>query len=164
MSRITPDGFVQVHVVDTIASLSAPTWAEIDAGDAIHTFITPAGLDTPEEGQDADSSDLGSARDKSVPATVGGQLTGEFYRDDGTGGTSDDAWTALPRLRITNLVIARFGGSGTDNVIQSADQVEVWPVRVSQRSNNRMVRGETLRFTAQFALSADMVNATVTSS
>ncbi len=162
MARITPDGYTKVHVVDTISSESAPTMAEINAGTEITPFITPAGIDTPEEGTDADSSDLSSARDKSVPATIGGTITAELYRDDGTGGTSDDAWTALPRNTDTHLVIARFGGSGTDNAIQATDTVEVWPVRVSQRSNTRLARGDVMRFVVNFALSGDpTLNATV---
>jgi len=52
-------------------------------------------------------------------------------------------------------VIARFGGTGTDNAIAATDTVEVWPVRVSQRSNSRVTRGEALRFTSKFALSGD---------
>jgi len=161
MARITPDGYTKVHVVDTISSLAAPTEAEIAAGTEVTPFLTPAGLDTPEEGTDADSSDLSSARDKSIPATIGGVITGEFYRDDGTGGTTDDAWTAMPRLKITHLVIARFGGSDTDNAIQATDSVEVWPVRVSQRSNSRLARGDALRFTVNFALRDDPVDGTV---
>lgn len=156
MSRITPDGFTKVHVVDTIAaSTLIPTQVEIDAGDEVTDFITPAGIDLPEEGTDADSSDIGSARDKSVPATVGGVLTGEFYRDDGTAGGLDTAWTTQARLTNTHLVVARFGGTGTDNAIQVGDTVEVYKVRVSQRSNNRITRGEVLRFTATYSLSDD---------
>lgn len=161
MSRIVPDGNIKVHVVDSISTKAAPTVAEIAAGTEVTGFITPAGIDTPEEGNEADSSDLGSVRDKSIPSTVGGQITAEFYRDDGTGGFSDDAWTALPKDQITHLVIARFGGSGTDKAIIATDSVEVWQGRVSSRSNNRAVRGEALRFTMTFGLSADVVDATV---
>jgi hypothetical protein len=156
MSRITPDSFTKVHVVDTIASPTlVPTIGEINAGDEVTAFITPAGIDLPEEGTDADSSDISSARDFSVPATIGGTLTAEFYRDDGTGGGVDTAWTTQARLTITHLVVARFGGTGTDNAILAGDTVEVYPVRVSQRSNNRVVRGEVLRFTATYALRGD---------
>lgn len=151
MARITPDGNTKVHEVPTIASESAPTMAEINAGTELTPFLTPAGLDTPDEGQEADSSDLSSARDKSVPSTIGGQPQGEFYRDD----AADDAWDALPRLTTGYLVIARFGGTGTDNAIQATDVVEVWPIRVSNRNNVRIARGETLRFAVNFALSGD---------
>lgn len=151
MARITPDSYTKVHIVDSIASLAAPTIGEINAGTEVTAFLTPAGLDTPEEGTDADVSSIASARDFSIPATIGGDISGEFYRDD----ASDDAWDAIPRLTVTNLVISRFGGSGTDNAIIATDTVEVWPVRVSQRSNARVTRGEALRFTSTFALSGD---------
>jgi hypothetical protein len=41
--------------------------------------------------------------------------------------------------------------------------VEVWTVRISNRNNVRMARGETLRFGVNFAVTADPVYvATVT--
>ena len=155
MSRITPDGNTKIHIVDSIATQSAPTLVEVDAGTEITGFLTSTGLDTPEEGTDADISSIASARDLSIPATIGGDLSGEFTRDDGTGGTTDEAWDAMPRLLITHLVIARFGGSGADNAIAVSDTVEVWPVRISGRSNNAITRGEALRFSVSFALRAD---------
>lgn len=155
MSRITPEGNTKIHIVDAIASQSAPTLVEIDAGTEVTPFLTPTGLDTPEDSSDADSSSIASPRDFTIPATFGGDITGEFYRDDGTGATTDEAWDAMPRLKISNLVVARFGGTGTDNAIAVADVVEVWPIRVSQRSNSRITRGEALRFTSKFALSGD---------
>ena len=161
MARITPDGYTKIHFVVTVASPVAITLVEIAAGDELTPFLTPAGLDTPEDGTDADSSSIASPRDFTVPATIGGDITGEFYRDDGTGSTTDDAWDALPRLQQGYLVIARFGGGGADNAIQVADVVEVWEVRVSQRSNSRITRGEVLRFTSTFAVAADMVEGTV---
>ena len=151
MARITPDTYTKIHIVDSIASIAAPTVAELAAGTEVTGFLTPAGLDTPEDGTDADISSIASARDFSIPATIGGDIQGEFYRDD----TADSAWDATARLTITNLVISRFGGTGTDNAIIATDVVEVWPVRVSQRSNARITRGEALRFVATFALSAD---------
>ena len=149
MARLTPDENSKIHIVDSISTISAPTIGEINAGTEVTEFLTPAGFDTPEEGNDADTSSIASAHDTSVPATVSGQPSGEFYRDD----SADDAWDAMARLTTTNIVISRFGGSGTDNAIIAADTVEVWPVRVSSRSAGRIVRGEALRFVAQFAKS-----------
>ena len=161
MARITPDGYTKIHFVPTVAAPATITLVEIAAGEELTPFLTPAGLDTPEDGTDADSSSIASPRDFSVPATIGGDITGEFYRDDGTGSTTDAAWDALPRLTQGYLVIARFGGTDTDNAIKVADEVEVWEVRVSQRSNSRITRGEVLRFTSTFAVAADMVIGTV---
>ena len=155
---MTPDGIIKVHFAPAVADITAPTLAEIAAGTALTDFITPAGLDTPDEGQEADASDLGSARDKTVPSTVSGNPSGEFYREGdpaGGGPLTDDAWDALPRLTIGYLIIARFGGSGVAGAIDTGDEVEVWPVRVSNRNNVRAARGETYRFTANFALTDD---------
>jgi len=162
VARLTPDENSKIHIVDSIASVAAPTIGEIGAGTEVTPFLTPAGLDTPEEGNDADVSSIASAHDLSVPATISGQPSGEFYRDDGTGSTTDDAWDAMARGTSTNIVISRFGGSGASNAIATGDTVEVWPVRVSSRSNNRLIRGEALRFVAQFAKSvAPTLTATV---
>lgn len=158
MARLTPDENSKIHIVDSIASVAAPTIGEITAGTEVTAFLTPAGFDTPEEGNDADTSSIASAHDLSVPATISGQPSGEFYRDD----ASDDAWNAMARLTVTNIVISRFGGSGTANAIAVGNTVEVWPVRVSSRSNARVTRGEALRFVAQFAKSgAPTLTATV---
>ena len=161
MARITPDGYTKIHFVVTIASTIAPTLVEITAGDELTPFLTPAGLDTPDTATDADVSSIASARDFNIPATIGGDITGEFYRDDGTGSTSDDAWDALPRLTQGHLVVARFGGTDTDNAIKVGDTVEVTEVRVSERSNARITRGEALRFTSRFTVAADTVIGTV---
>ena len=162
MARITPDGYTKVHFVTTLSSLTSPTLVQIAAGTELTSYLTPAGIDTPEEGTDADSSSIASPRDFSIPATIGGDFSAEFYRDDATGSGTDAAWNALPRLTTGWLVIARFGGSTDEtHAIQAGDSVEVWPCRVSQRSNSRITRGEALRFTTTFAISADMVTGTV---
>lgn len=164
MARLTPDGVSKIHFLPAVAVQTAPTLTEIAAGTELTPFITPAGLDTPDEGQEADASDLSSARDKSVPSTISGNPQGEFYRQGdpaGGGPSSDDAWEALPRLTEGFLVIARFGGSGSDFAIAAGDEVEVWPVRVSNRNNTRMARGEVLRFSANFALTDDPEYASV---
>lgn len=155
MARITPDGNSKFWWVTTIAAVTAPTLVEIEAGIELTPFVAPAGFDFPEEGTDADTSDLSSARDKSVPATTGGAIEGEFYNDDGTGGTADDAWDAIPRNTDGYLVVAPYGGLGTDKAIAVADTVEVWKVRVGSRSRSRYTRGEAIRFTGTFSLSAD---------
>jgi len=155
VARITPDGYTKIHFLPTVTVPAAPTMAQFAAGTELTPFLTPAGLDTPETSTDADTSSIASPRDFSVPATIGGDITGEFYRDDGSG--TDDAWDALPRLQQGFLVISRFGGTGTDNAIVATNVVEVWEVRVSERSNARLTRGEALRFTSKFALAADPI-------
>ena len=159
MARITPDGYTKIHFLTTVSAPAAVTVAELAGGDELTPFLTPAGLDTPEDGTDADSSSIASPRDFTIPATIGGDITGEFYRDD----TADDAWDALARLTEGWLVIARFGGTtALTYALQATDTAELWTVRVSQRSNSRISRGEALRFTSTFAVSADTIETTIT--
>lgn len=153
MARQTPEGLLKVHWVASIVDTDVPTVAELALGTELTSFITPAGFNLPDEGSEADASDMSSERDKSVPATVSGNPELELYRDD----TTDTAWTTLARGTTGHLVVARFGGSGTANAIVATDVVEVWAVRVSSRNPVRIARGDTQRFTAVFAVAADPV-------
>ena len=149
MARQTPDGLIRVYWVTTLSSMTAPTLVQVAAGQPLHTFLAPAGISLPDEGSEADSSDLSSERDKSVPSTVSGNPEGEFWRDD----TADSAWTTLTRGATGYLVVALFGGTGTAGALAVPNPVDIWPARVSSRNLTRPARGEALRFTAVFALS-----------
>lgn len=151
MARQTPDGLLKVHWVPTIANTAAPTVAELAAGTDLTPFLTPAGINLPDEGTEADSSDLSSERDKSVPSTIGGNPEAEFWRDD----TTDTAWTTLARGTSGYLLVAIFGGTGTDAALIATDTCDVWTVRVSSRNRVRPARGETQRFQSVFANAAD---------
>lgn len=155
MARTTPEGVIKVHFLSACANTSAPTVAEISAGTDLTAFISPAGLATPDEGQNTESSDLGSARDKKIPSTISGDIEMECYRDD----NADTAWTALARGTSGYLIVAPFGGSGTASALQAGDVCEVWTVRVSNRNPLRYARGDALRFTCNMTVEADPVYA-----
>jgi hypothetical protein len=128
MARVIPDGEVRIHAVATISDTSAPTQAEVQAG----TDITPylQSMDTPLEGNRVPSGDLSSAFRKTSPGKFGGDITMDIHR--GTTAGDDTAYDLFPRDTQTHIVIRRFGGS-SNNII-TADDVEVWPVRVVTRS------------------------------
>jgi hypothetical protein len=154
MARVIADGEVKINWVTTIANTSAPTTTEIGAG----TELTPwlSSLSTPLEGDAVDASDLSSAFNKSVAGTYGGGATATLYRDD----TSDDAYDLFPRNTTGYLVIRRFGGS--DVAWASADEVEVWNLRVITRSPVDMDRNNVQMFTVDFAtLDEPVLDATV---
>jgi hypothetical protein len=143
MSRQIADGEVRIYWVPTIAVKTAPTVAEITGGTELTPFLSS--LDTPLDGETADSSALSSAFNTSVPGTFGGGATGTFYRDD----TTDTAYTTLPRLTSGHIVIRRFGGSTT--AIAISDAVEVWEVTVITRSPTTLDRNNVQMFTVDFA-------------
>jgi len=155
MARLTPEGVIKVHFLSACSNTAAPTTGEIAAGTELTGFISPAGLNTPDEGQNTEASDLSSARDKKIPSTVSGDIELEAYRDN----ASDSAWTALARGTAGYLIVAPFGGSGTAGALQAGDSCEVWTVRVSNRNPLRYARGDALRFTCTMTVEADPVYA-----
>ena len=128
MARTIPDGEILVLEVATISDTTAPTQAELLAG----TDITPytQSIDTPQEGNRVNSSDLSSAFRKTSPGKFGGDLTIEIHR--GTLAGDDTAYDLFVRDTTTHIVVRRFGGSGV--AAATSDVVEVYPVRVVSRS------------------------------
>ncbi|MDX1407625.1 MAG: hypothetical protein R3330_05810, partial [Saprospiraceae bacterium] len=76
------NGEVRIYFVSTIADPSAPTVAEITAGDDVTPYLSS--LDTPLDGNAPDASDLSSAFNKTVAGKYGGNVTAQMYRDDTT--------------------------------------------------------------------------------
>lgn len=154
MARLIADGEVKMQWAPTVADMTAPTAAEITAGDEITSFISS--LETPLEGSAPDASDVSSAFNKTVAGTYGGSVSAEMYRDD----TDDDAFAMFPRNTTGYLIIRRFGGSDVD--FAAADEVEVWHLRVITRSPSNIDRETVQSFNVQFAtLSEPEVEATV---
>lgn len=143
MPRLIADGEIKVNWVPTIASVAAPTVAEISAGTEITDFMSS--LETPLEGSAPDASDLSSAFNKTVAGTFGGSVNATMYRDD----TTDTAWTTFPRNTTGYIVLRRFGGS--DVVWAVADEVEVWNLRVITRSPVNLDRETVQAFVVNFA-------------
>lgn len=151
MGRYVQDGVIQLHHVASIADPSAPTLTEVEAGTDLTGFLIS--LETPLEGAITDAPAANTKFNETVQGTFGGQaISGEFYRDkasgDGSAGT-DTAWDTLPRGTGGYLVVARFGGSGTDGALAVGDTVDVWPLEVATRENLAYARNETARFRCQ---------------
>jgi hypothetical protein len=147
MARQIADGEVRIYWVSSISSEAAPTVAEITGGTELTGFLSS--LDTPLDGEQADTSALDSAFNTSVPGTFGGGATGTFYRDD----TTDTAWTTLVRGTAGFIVVRRFGGSSV--AIAISDSVEVWPATVITRSSTTLDRNNTQMFSAEFSITSE---------
>jgi len=154
MPRTIADGEVVIMFAPTVANTSAPTAAEVGAGDDITPWLSS--LDTPLDGDSVDSSDLSSAFNKTVAGTYGGGATATLYRDDSV----DTAWDLFPRNALGYLIVRRFGGS--DTAIAASDDVEVWYVRVITESPATMDRNNVQTFDVDFAvLEEPVLDATV---
>ena len=149
MARFIPDGTLQVHFVETIADTSATTLVEVQAGTNGTGFVRS--MSTPLEGSTVDVSDALSKYNKTAPGTYGGQeVTFEFFRDDVQ--ANDTMWNLLTRGTATNVVVARRGGTGTDNALAVGDYVDVWPIEVITRNPADYSRNEPTGFTVSCAV------------
>lgn len=157
MSRIQFRGTGALVWCATIASKTAPTAAEINAGVRLTLQLTNDGLDTPKSGKTIDIADASDLFDKTAPGSFGGnngKLT--FYRD--TKSSLDLAWSTLPDGAVGYLLVARFGlaqdatGKGTPSGTATAgDRCEVWPSTVISRSPAAIADGKAQVFDCDVA-------------
>jgi hypothetical protein len=89
----------------------------------------------------------------STPGTSAATFDADFYRDDEDG--NDTAWDTLPRGTPGTFVIARFGGTGADNLPIAGDIVEVWTVTVTSRTMANMSSNTVLTFTASCSVNVE---------
>lgn len=149
MSRQGSTEIIRVYFVPTVASKTAPTVAEINAGTDLTPFLTRDGLDTPLDGSTIDTAGANSRYNSTGRGSYGGQpLVVKMFRDSVP--ADDDAWTTLPAGTTGNLVVRRFGGSTT--AFAAAQKVEVWPIEVSTRKPLPIADNEAQKFEAHLAV------------
>lgn len=141
MARLIPNESTWVGFATTIAATDLePTAAEVAAA----TVVTPLliSLNASSQGNTVPTPSFDTLFETSVPGTVTAQFSADFYRDD----ADDDAWDAFPRGTTGYIIISRFGGSGTANLPIAADEVEVWPIKVTSRTMQNMASNQVLMF------------------
>jgi len=150
MARIIPNentwiGFTTADV----ANIASPTAAEIAAA----TNLTPfcISLNASARGNTVPTPSFDSLFETSTAGTSAATFDADFYRDD----EDDTAWETLPRGTRGTFFIARFGGSGTDNMPISGDDLEVWTVMVTSRTMANMTSNTVLTFTASCSVNVE---------
>lgn len=86
---------------------------------------------------------MDSIFERTISGTEQGTVSADFYRDD----SADSAWSALGRGSEGYFIIARFGTAGSTPT--ASKTVEMWPVRITQRSMANMANNTILTFTVQ---------------
>jgi len=128
---LTYDGQLKVAWVSTIASISAPTAAELSAGTDISADITPDGLTTTFATAAVDNSALNSTFDTSLAGRSTPTLTimfKMFFSD----GTDRPARTTLVKGANGFLVVRR--NKTSTSAFIATDKVEVYPAQVGKPS------------------------------
>lgn len=131
MSDVIIDGKVRVSWVPTIASKAAPTVAEISAGTALETLMTPDGLVSFEPTTaEVDTTSLDSTFDTVAPGRA--QYSGCAFRLKKQG-AADAVYAALIRDAAGYVVVRRDIAAST--AWTAAQKCEVYPAVLGETKN-----------------------------
>lgn len=144
MTAVAHDDNVKWYFADTVASVSAPTVANITAATLIPGITN---YDTPFSQAEVDVSDIDSMYDTSVGGTTkAGPIVLTLKRDDTD---ETDGWD-LFTLRDTGFLIRSPFGEAI-----LASKVEVYPVEVGQKRPSSYGRNEAQKFEVSFFVTAE---------
>jgi hypothetical protein len=148
MARIIPNEntWIGFTPADLSSNLAAPTAAQVAA--AIDLTGWCISLNASARGNTVPTPSFDSLFETSTAGTSAATFDADFYRDD----EDDTAWETLPRGTRGYFIIARFGGTGTNNLPVAQDDCEVWPVMITSRTMANMSSNTVLTFTASCAV------------
>lgn len=152
MARIIPNentwiGFTPVAITD-----QKPTAAQIASAIDLTGFCIS--LNASSRGNTVPTPSFDSLFETSTAGTSAATFDADFYRDDGTT-PGDLAWETLPRGTRGTFLIARFGGTGADNLPIAGDEIEVWTVMITSRTMANMSSNTVLTFTASCSVNIE---------
>lgn len=124
------------------SNIAAPTTANVLACVDLTEYVS--GLNFTAQGNTVPTPNLKQLFETSIEGTSQGTATMDLYRDD----EIDTAWSVLPRKAKGFVIVARFGGM--PNTV--GDHCEVWPIRVSSRTNANLTNNTPATFTVTFAV------------
>jgi hypothetical protein len=144
MTALAHDDTVVWYWATTVASVSAPTVANITAAERL---VGVTNYDTPSSESEVDVSDIDSLYDTSIVGTTkSGPITITFKRDD----TADDMWELFDTPRAAGFLIKSING-----VPAATDPVEVYPAQVGQRRPEGYGRNTAQKFQVAFYVTSE---------
>lgn len=142
MARVIPNEQTWVGFATAITDTGlVPTEAEVAGATNLTPFLMS--INASSQGNTVPTPSFDSLFETSIVGTSQATFTADFYRDD----TADTAWTTFPRGTEGFFIISRFGGSGTDQIPEAGDVVEVWPINVVSRVAANMANNTVQTFT-----------------
>lgn len=127
MADIIVDGYTRVYFVPTISNTSAPTVAELDAGDALQGTLVPNGLEGFEASPgEVDNTSFDSTFDTKLPG-IASYSGSRLVLKKQTMGT-DPVFDALTTFNTAGYIVIRRG-IDSDTAWTAAQNCQVYPVR-----------------------------------
>lgn len=147
MAQRVYDGRTSVWFVTTIADITAPTIAEIEAGTDLSCYVTKDGFAPNVSTNNVDSGVLCDDFDGQVPGTHGADLTLTMIRDDGAS-PGDVAWDLW--VKNTEGYIVWLPFTDPEDGPAAGDPAEVWQGQMHQKSSANSATNTRQTFTAPF--------------
>lgn len=149
MADLLSDGNVRVTWAATIANIAAPTTAELNAGTALESLITPDGLDISSDTAAVDTSALNSTFTTNSAGRRSYDIKLTFKRQTPT----DTALNLLPYRTSGYLVVRRTVAATT--AWTASQKAEVYPVQTGEASFIKPAANEVAKFESMMFLTAD---------
>lgn len=149
MSDLFDDGNTRVSFVPSIATISAPTTTELNAGTALEPYIKPAGLQIKASTATVDTSSLASTFTTQGAGRRSFAITVEMKRQTPT----DTAYNLLPYKTSGFLAVRRTKTATT--AWTSGDVIEVYPVTTGEPELAPPAANEVAKFTSSMMVTSD---------
>jgi len=173
MARIIPNnntwiGFIPVTSFGSAISNFPTSWnssltqpnittTEIASAYDITPFVISLTAQT--TGNTVPTPTLDTLFEGNIAGTVNSSFTMDMYRDDASytdpntsTAATDFAWAKLPRAQKGYVIVSRYGGTGTNQLPQAGNVVEIWPVVVTARTAGAVTSNTVQTFTITAAV------------
>ena len=156
MADIISDGMTKVSWVTTISNTAAPTTAELNAGVALESYITPDGLGISTGTDSVDTGALNSTQNTQVPGRRSDDITLTF-KDQGRANAPYTTFASRP----TGYLVVRRGVAST-TAWASSQKVTVYPGTAGDRQDVPTAPNEVLKFAVPIMVSGTVNDAATT--
>lgn len=155
MADIVADGMTRISWLTSLTSTTSPANAELTAGVALESFITPSGLDVSGSTDAVDNSALNSTQNTELAGRRKDSITLEFKSQ----GQTAAPWTTFASKPTGYVVIRR--GVAAATAWTASQRVQVYPAQAGDRFMLKPAANEVEKFQVQFFISGTVVDATV---
>lgn len=156
MADILMDGNIRISWVTSIANTAAPTVAELNAGIALETFVTPDGYKISTSDDKVDTSVLNSTDNTFVPGRRSDDIAITFKHQ----GDASAPWTTLSG-RPSGFIVERTS-IASSTAWATSQKVRVFPVTASNRQKQERSANEVEKFACDFFKTGPAVDSATT--
>lgn len=157
MAYTLADGMTKVIWLTSCANTAAPTAAEVAAGTALETYITPDGLDVSTEESRVDVGNLASVQDTEVAGRRKESINLTMH-NLGMDAAPFSTFAPTAGVYPSGFLVIRYGVAAT-TATAADDVVDVYTVTAGTRQRISPAANDVLKFSVRFYSTAQMAEA-----